>query len=52
MLDGAGVSVTRWITDQWIVYQDYLIHQEHIASKAELQSLERKHLTLRTTIKD
>ena len=51
MLDGAGVSVTRWITDQWIAYQDCLIPQERIASKAELQSLERKHLTLRTRIK-
>ncbi len=41
MLIGAGVSVTRWITDQWIAYQDCLIPQERIASKAELQSLER-----------
>ena len=38
MLVGAGVSVTRWITDQWIAYQDCLMPQERIASKAELQS--------------
>jgi insertion element IS1 protein InsB len=51
MLIGAGVSVTRWITDQWIAYYNTLIPQERIASKAELQSLERKHLTLRTRIR-
>jgi insertion element IS1 protein InsB len=51
MLIGASVSVTSWITNQWIAYQDCLVPEECITSKAELQSLERKHLTLRTRIK-
>lgn len=51
MIVSAGVSVTRWITDQWIAYQDCLIPEERMVTKAELQSLERKHLTLRTRIK-
>jgi insertion element IS1 protein InsB len=46
-----SVTVTSWITDQWIASQDCLIPKERIATKAELQSLERKHLTLRTRIK-
>lgn len=51
MLVNAGVSVALWITDQWIAYQDCLDDEERIISKADLQSLERKHLTLRTRIK-
>jgi insertion element IS1 protein InsB len=51
MLISAAESVMRWITDQWIAYQDYLIPEERVASKVELQSLERKHLILQTRIK-
>lgn len=51
LLVNAGISVTLWITDQWIAYQDGLHGEERLENKAELQSLERKHLTLRTRIK-
>ncbi len=51
MLINAGISVAFWITDQWIAYQDCLNDQERMVDKAALQSLERKHLTLRTRIK-
>lgn len=51
MLINAGISVSLWITDQWIAYQDCLDDEERIVDKAALQSLERKHLTLRTRIK-
>jgi insertion element IS1 protein InsB len=51
MLANSGISVALWITDHWIAYQDCLSDEERVVSKAELQSLERKHLTLRTRIK-
>lgn len=51
MLINAGISVSFWITDRWIAYQDCLDDEERIVDKAALQSLERKHLTLRTRIK-
>jgi insertion element IS1 protein InsB len=51
MLVNAGISVSFWITDQWIAYQDCLDEEERIVDKPALQSLERKHLTLRTRIK-
>jgi insertion element IS1 protein InsB len=51
LLTGAGIWAAFWITDQWIAYQDCLIPEERTVRKAELQSLERKHLTLRTRIK-
>lgn len=51
MLVNTGISVDLWITDQWIAYQDCLIPEKRKVNKAELQSLERKHLTLRTRIK-
>jgi insertion element IS1 protein InsB len=47
----AGVSVALWVTDRWVAYQNCLEEEERVENKAELQSLERKHLTLRTRIK-
>lgn len=51
LLTSAGIWAALWITDQWIAYQDCLSGEERIEDKSELQSLERKHLTLRTRIK-
>lgn len=51
LLDEARISVSRWITDAWWAYFDCLDQTTRLACKALLQSLERKHLTLRTRIK-
>ena len=51
MLVNAGVRVGLWVTDRWVAYQNCLEEEERVENKAELQSLERKHLTLRTRIK-
>lgn len=51
LLTSAGIVVDQWLTDQWSAYQDGLEPQEGDADKGELQSLERKHLTLRIRIK-
>ncbi|MFN8304362.1 MAG: IS1 family transposase [Saprospiraceae bacterium] len=48
LLINAGIIVDLWITDSWIAYQDCLNRME---DKRALQSLEQKHLTLRTRIK-
>ena len=50
-LQQAQLSVVRWITDAWWAYFDCLDQSLRIERKALLQSLERKHLTLRTRIK-
>lgn len=51
LLINAGIVVDLWITDSWIAYQDCLNPDERMEDKGALQSLERKHLTLRTRIK-
>lgn len=51
LLSSAGIVAHEWLTDQWSAYQDCLEENERVEDKAELQSLERKHLTLRTRIK-
>ena len=51
LLTSAGITAREWLTDQWSAYQDCLVEDERVTDKAELQSLERKHLTLRTRIK-
>lgn len=51
LLTSAGIQVDQWLSDQWSAYLDCLPADEHQADKSELQSLERKHLTLRTRIK-
>lgn len=47
----AGLRAKRWITDAWGAYEACLPEEEHHIDKAQLQRLERKHLTLRTRIK-
>jgi insertion element IS1 protein InsB len=51
LLEQAQIHVIRWITDAWWAYYDCLNPRLRLESKALLQSLERKHLTLRTRIK-
>jgi insertion element IS1 protein InsB len=51
LLAHAGVPVARWITDAWWAYLDRLPAEQRVEDKAQLQSLERKHLTLRTRLK-
>jgi len=51
LLESAQIGVSKWIIDAWWTYFDCLDQGLRIESKALLQSLERKHLTLRTRIK-
>jgi insertion element IS1 protein InsB len=51
LLKQANIQVLRWITDSWWAYFDCLDQTLRLDCKALLQSLERKHLTLRTRIK-
>ena len=51
LLDRHGIKVGGWIRDAWWAYIDCLDQKLRVESKALLQSLERKHLTLRTRIK-
>ena len=51
LLTRAQIHVERWITDAWWAYVDCLVSSQRLESKALLQSLERKHLTLRTRLK-
>lgn len=51
LLKQAKFSNLRWLTDYYWAYIDCLPAAERIAGKAPLQSLERKHLTLRTRLK-
>ena len=51
LLESAQIMVSKWVTDAWWAYFDCLDQGLRIESKALLQSLERKHLTLRTRIK-
>ena len=51
LLGQAGLQVEHWLTDAWWAYVDCLQAAERSCEKEALQSLERKHLTLRTRIK-
>lgn len=51
LLSQAGVIVSRWFTDYWWAYYDELPAEIHQAGKDQTQSIERKHLDLRTRIK-
>ena len=51
LLKAAHIRVSGWITDAWWAYFDCLDQNLRVESKALLQSLERKHLTLRTRLK-
>ena len=51
LLAQARIEVARWTTDAWWAYFDCLDQAIRVESKALLQSLERKHLTLRTRLK-
>ena len=51
LLETAQIQVSGWITDAWWAYYDCLDQTLRVEAKALLQSLERKHLTLRTRLK-
>jgi insertion element IS1 protein InsB len=51
LLAQAGIEVSRWFTDYWWAYYDLLPTQFHQVGKDQTQSIERKHLDLRTRIK-
>lgn len=51
VLAGLGQAVGHWFTDAWWAYVDELDPACRTEGKAALQSLERKHLTLRTRLK-
>ena len=51
LLKKAQIQVSGWITDAWWAYYDCLDQSLRVENKAWLQSLERKHLTLRTRLK-
>ncbi len=51
MLAESGIVVNRWFTDYWWAYHDLLPAEIHQAGKDQTQSIERKHLDLRTRIK-
>ena len=51
LLADSGVVVSRWFTDSWWAYYDELSADIHQVGKDQTQSIERKHLDLRTRIK-
>ena len=51
LLEQAGIVVSRWFTDYWWAYHDELPTVIHQIGKDQTQSIERKHLDLRTRIK-
>jgi len=51
LLAKSGIEVSRWFTDYWWAYYDLLPASLHQAGKDQTQSIERKHLDLRTRIK-
>jgi len=44
-------GIVQFFTDGWGAYQRHLDNQAHIIGKSNTQTIERKHLTLRTRIK-
>jgi len=44
-------GITRYYTDHWGAYARHLAPEEHCPGKRNTQTIERKHLTLRTRIK-
>jgi insertion element IS1 protein InsB len=44
-------GITRYYTDHWGAYERHLTGEEHCPGKHNTQTIERKHLTLRTRIK-
>ena len=51
LLAESGIIVSRWFTDYWWAYSDLLPATIHQVGKDQTQSIERKHLDLRTRIK-
>ncbi|PKK35981.1 hypothetical protein BWI96_13170 [Siphonobacter sp. SORGH_AS_0500] len=51
LLEQAKIRTHQWVTDAWWAYLDCLDQSKRIQDKSLMQSLERKHLTLRSRIK-
>ena len=51
LLAKSRIRIRRWFTDSWWAYFDCLDQSLRVEGKAAMQSLERKHLTLRTRLK-
>jgi insertion element IS1 protein InsB len=51
LLAESGIVVSRWFTDYWWASHDLLPAEIHPVGKDQTQSIERKHLELRTRIK-
>jgi len=51
VLTQVGLSVALGITASWWAYVDRLPAEQRVEDKAQVQGLERKHLTLRTRLK-
>jgi insertion element IS1 protein InsB len=47
----APFGITRYYTDKAGVYQQHLPPAQHTVGKRTMQTIERKHLTLRTRLK-
>jgi insertion element IS1 protein InsB len=45
------LGITHFDTDDWGVYERHLDSEKHVIGKQNTQTIERKHLTLRTRIK-
>lgn len=51
LLAESGLVVSQWFTDYWWAYYDELPATIHQVGKDQTQSIERKHLDLRTRVK-
>ena len=51
LLVEAQIRVKTWFADSWWAYFDCIDQSARIEGKQAMQSLERKHLTLRTRLK-
>jgi len=47
----APFGIRRYYTDGWGAYRRHFASHQHVIGKRSIQQLERKHLTLRTRIK-
>ena len=44
-------GITKFYSDDWGAYSRWLLPEQHVIGKKNTQTIERKHLTLRTRIK-
>jgi insertion element IS1 protein InsB len=44
-------GITRFYTDGWGAYERHIVPEQHVVGKQHMQTIESKHITLRTRIK-